>query len=103
MKFNHSVFEYLMYLSEFTDASFAEKLGCSRQAVFMWRTGASKPTQENVVKIAEALEIDPSVLKMSDEQFTELLPQDGIPQELRQFKESLEDYLKCFDENKVRD
>lgn len=95
--FNHSIFEYLMYSSEFTDASFAEKLGCSRQAVFMWRTGARKPTEENVAKIAEALEIIPTILKMSDDDFVELLPQDDIPQKLRQFQESLEDYLKWLD------
>lgn len=81
--FNHKVFEYFLYVSGETDASFAEKLGCSRQLVFLWRVGASKPTQKNVAKIADELDITQSVLKITDDEFSEMV-KDVTNQELRQ-------------------
>ena len=81
--FNHKVFEYFLYVSGETDASFAEKLGCSRQLVFLWRVGASKPTQQNVAKIADELDVTQSILKMSDDAFSEMV-KDVTNQELRQ-------------------
>ena len=81
--FNHKVFEYFLYVSGETDASFAEKLGCSRQIVFLWRVGARKPTQANLGQIAETLEITHTILKMPDAEFTEMV-KDVTNQELRQ-------------------
>ena len=80
--FNHSIFEYFLYASGWSDKSFAERLGCPRQRVFLWRTGGSKPTDENLSKIADALDIDPSILKLSDKKFSEMV-KDGTNQELR--------------------
>ena len=81
--FNHKVFEYFLYVSGETDATFAEKLGCSRQIVFLWRVGARNPTQANLGQIAEALEINQSILKMPDDAFSEMV-KDVTNQELRQ-------------------
>ena len=81
--FNHKVFEYFLYVSGWTDDSFAKELGCSRQLVYLWRTGVSKPTQANLAKIAKALEITHTILKMPDDEFSEMV-KDMTNQELRQ-------------------
>lgn len=81
--FNHKVFEYFLYVSGETDASFAEKLGCSRQIVYLWRVGARKPTQSNLAEITEALDLTQSILKMPDDEFSEMV-KDVTNQELRQ-------------------
>ena len=83
MEFNHSIFEYFLYASGFTDKSFAQRLGCTRQIVYLWRTGGSKPPEKDLSKIAKTLEIDPSVLKMSDSDFSEMV-QDPTHSQLRQ-------------------
>lgn len=81
--FNNKVFEYFLYVSGWTDATFADELGCSRQLVHLWRTGAGKPTQANLSKIAEKLEVTQTILKMSDDDFSEMV-KDLTNQELRQ-------------------
>lgn len=81
--FNHKVFEYFLYVSGFTDATFADALGCQRQLVYLWRTGGGKPTQKNLAKIAEHLDLTQSLLKMPDDEFSEMV-KDLTNQELRQ-------------------
>lgn len=81
--FNPKVFEYFLYVSGETDASFAENIGCSRRLVHFWRTGERKPTQANLGQIAEALDLSQSLLKMSDDDFSEMV-KDVTNQELRQ-------------------
>lgn len=81
--FNTKVFEYFLYASGFSDVSFGRVLGCPRQYVYWWRTGRIKPTQANLAKIAEALEINQTFLKMPDDEFSEIV-KDVTNQELRQ-------------------
>ena len=40
-----------------TQAQIAEKLNISQQAYASWERGANKPTQENLVKIAQILDV----------------------------------------------
>ena len=40
-----------------TQAQIAEKLNISQQAYASWERGAKKPTQENLVKIAQILDV----------------------------------------------
>lgn len=81
--FNNKVFEYFLYVSGFTDATFADALGCARQLVHLWRTGGRKPTQANLSQIAETLDLSQTILKMSDDDFSEMV-RDLTNQELRQ-------------------
>lgn len=41
----------------FTQVDVAEKLGISQPAYASWERGAKKPTQENLVKIAQILDV----------------------------------------------
>lgn len=38
--------------------SLAERMGVADEAISRWRTGGSSPSRENVVKMAEALDLD---------------------------------------------
>ena len=62
-----------------TQAQIAEKLNISQQAYASWERGAKKPTQENLVKIAQILDVSIDYLvrnleeKIDDLENTELL------------------------------
>jgi len=43
--------------ANFTQVEVAEKLGISQPAYASWERGAKKPTQENLVKIAQVLNV----------------------------------------------
>ena len=43
--------------SNFTQVEVAEKLGISQPAYASWERGVKKPTQENLVKIAQVLDV----------------------------------------------
>lgn len=43
--------------ANFTQVEVAEKLGISQPAFASWERGAKKPTQENLVKIAQVLNV----------------------------------------------
>lgn len=54
-----------------TQAQIAEKLNISQQAYASWERGVKKPTQENLVKIAQVLNVTVDYLVgNSDEEFT---------------------------------
>ena len=54
-----------------TQAQIAEKLNISQQAYASWGRGVKKPTQENLVKIAQVLNVTVDYLVgNSDEEFT---------------------------------
>ena len=54
-----------------TQTQIAEKLNISQQAYASWERGVKKPTQENLVKIAQVLNVTVDYLVgNSDEEFT---------------------------------
>ena len=56
-----------------TQAQIAEKLDISQQAYDSWERGAKKPTQENLVKIAQVLNVSIDYLVGNSEEKTDEL------------------------------
>ena len=56
-----------------TQAQIAEKLDISQQAYASWERGAKKPTQENLVKIAQVLNVSIDYLVGNSEEKTDEL------------------------------
>lgn len=57
--------------AQLTQVDVAEKLGISQPAYASWERGVKKPTQENLVKIAQVLNVSVDYLVgNSDEEFT---------------------------------
>ena len=54
--------------SNFTQVEVAEKLGISQPAYASWERGAKKPTQENLVKIAQVLNVSVDYLVGNSEE-----------------------------------
>lgn len=87
-----------------TQAQIAEKLDISQQAYASWERGAKKPTQENLVKIAQVLNVSVDYLvgnseKKSDELgIIELLfrmNSKGLTEEEKEiFKKELIEFMK---------
>ena len=56
-----------------TQVDVAEKLGISQQAYASWERGIKKPTQENLVKIAQVLNVSVDYLVGNSEERTDEL------------------------------
>ena len=54
--------------ANFTQVEVAEKLGISQPAYASWERGAKKPTQENLVKIAQVLNVSVDYLVGNSEE-----------------------------------
>ncbi|HEM3438617.1 helix-turn-helix transcriptional regulator [Streptococcus suis] len=54
--------------ANFTQVEVAEKLGISQPAYASWERGAKKPTQENLVKIAQVLNVSVDYLLGNSEE-----------------------------------
>ncbi|WP_339313631.1 helix-turn-helix domain-containing protein [Streptococcus sp. FSL W7-1342] len=54
--------------AELTQVDVAEKLGISQPAYASWERGAKKPTQENLVKIAQVLNVSVDYLVGNSEE-----------------------------------
>ena len=87
-----------------TQAQIAEKLDISQQAYASWERGAKKPTQENLVKIAQVLNVSIDYLVgNSEEKLDELdniellfrMNSKGLNDEEREvFKKELIEFMK---------
>ena len=98
----------------FTQVDVAEKLGISQPAYASWERGAKKPTQDNLVKIAQILNVSVDYLvgnseeKSDDLDNIELLfrmNSKGLTEEEKEiFKKELIEFMekrkKAFEENK---
>ena len=58
--------------ANFTQVEVAEKLGISQPAYASWERGVKKPTQENLVKIAQVLNVSVDYLVGNLEELDEL-------------------------------
>ena len=99
-----------------TQAQIAEKLNISQQAYASWERGAKKPTQENLVKIAQVLNVSIDYLVgNSDEHLKEdeldnvellfRMNSNGLTEEEKAiFKKELIEFMekrkKAFEKNK---
>ena len=54
--------------ANFTQVEVAEKLGISQPAYASWERGAKKPTQENLIKIAQVLNVSVDYLVGNSEE-----------------------------------
>ena len=87
-----------------TQAQIAEKLDISQQAYASWERGAKKPTQENLVKIAQVLNVSVDYLvgnseKKSDElgniELLFRMNSKGLTEEEKEiFKKELIEFMK---------
>ena len=67
MKFSERLKE-LRKKANFTQVEVAEKLGISQPAYASWERGVKKPTQENLVKIAQVLNVSVDYLVGNSEE-----------------------------------
>ena len=100
--------------AQLTQVDVAEKLGISQPAYASWERGVKKPTQENLVKITQVLNVSVDYLVgNSEEKSDELdniellfrLNSNGLTEEEKKvFKKELIDFMeerkKAFEENK---
>ena len=59
--------------ANFTQVEVAEKLGISQPAYASWERGVKKPTQDNLVKIAQILNVSVDYLVGNSEEITDEL------------------------------
>ena len=97
-----------------TQVDVAEKLGISQPAYASWERGAKKPTQENLVKIAQILDVSIDYLVGNSEEKSDELENiellfrmnsRGLTDEEKEiFKKELIEFMekrkKAFEENK---
>ncbi len=100
--------------ANFTQVEVAEKLGISQPAYASWERGSKKPTQENLVKIAQVLNVSVDYLVgNSEDKFDELdniellfrMNSKGLTDEEKKvFKKELIEFMeerkKVFEEDK---
>ena len=100
--------------AELTQVDVAEKLGISQPAYASWERGVKKPTQENLVKIAQILNVSVDYLVgNSEEKADELdniellfrMNSKGLTEEEKEiFKKELIEFMeerkKVFEDNK---
>ena len=103
--------------AELTQVEVAEKLGISQPAYASWERGAKKPTQENLVKIAQILNVSVDYLiGNSEEESNELdniellfrMNSKGLTEEEKEiFKKELIEFMeerkKVFDKERYLD
>lgn len=91
MKFSERLKE-LRKKADFTQVEVAEKLGISQPAYASWERGVKKPTQENLVKIAQVLNVSVDYLVGNSEEKSDEL--DNIELLFRMNSEGLTDEEK---------
>lgn len=100
--------------ANFTQVEVAEKLGISQPAYASWERGVKKPTQENLVKIAQVLNVSVDYLVGNSEEKSDELDNiellfrmnsKGLTEEEKEiFKKELIEFMeerkKVFEDNK---
>lgn len=113
MKFSERLKE-LRKRANFTQVEVAEKLGISQPAYASWERGVKKPTQENLVKIAQVLNVSVDYLVGNSEEKSDELDNiellfrmnsKGLTEEEKKiFKKELIEFMeerkKVFEDNK---
>lgn len=67
--FNHAFFNHYLKKKRKTARTLAKSLNISENSVCAWRTGKSKPTWRNLIKMAEILNITPRLLIIKRKQY----------------------------------
>ena len=93
MKFSERLKE-LRKKANFTQVEVAEKLGISQPAYASWERGVKKPTQENLIKIAQVLNVSVDYLIGNSEEKSDEL--DNIELLFRMNSKGLTDEEKAI-------